>query len=185
VRLIYAGALTPIYELGVAVDALARLCDRRPDIPLTLDVYGRGDSEAALHEQVRRLGIADRVTFHGRIPLEDVPAAMARADIGLAPTRHDEYTDSSISGKIFEYSAMGKLVVASRLPLVEETFRGSVRTYDPGDPEDLARTVEHLVDDAPAREDARTQAGQIVRELAWERESERYVALVDRLARGR
>ena len=77
----------------------------------------------------------DEVTLHGRIPIEQVPAAIARADIGLAPTRHDVFTDASISTKIFEYGAMNKPVVASRLPLVEETFPpGSVSTYLPGDP---------------------------------------------------
>ena len=184
VRLVYAGALTPIYEVDVAIDALARLRARRPDIPIGLDIYGRGDSEPALRAQVDRLGLAEAITFHGRIPLEDVPGALARADIGLAPTRLDEYTETSISGKIFEYAAMGKLIVASRLPLVEQTFGpGSVSTYEPGDPDDLARAVVALVDDSAAREVAAGRTGAVARELAWERESERYIALIDRLAR--
>ena len=80
-----------------------------------------------------------RVTFHGRIPIEDVPAAVARADIGIAPTRRDPFTDVSLSTKVFEYAAMGKPVVASRLPMVEQTFPpGTVATYEPGDPADLA-----------------------------------------------
>lgn len=186
VRLVYAGALTPTYELDVAVDAVARLRDRRPDLPVTFDVYGRGDSEPDLRDQVDLLGLAGRVTLHGRIPLEDVPAAIAAADIGLAPTRLDRFTDVSLSTKIFEYAAMGRPVVASRLPLVERTFpRGSVATYTPGDPEALADAILSLVDDPPAREAAVAAAGRQVRKLAWERESERYVALVDRLAGGR
>jgi glycosyltransferase involved in cell wall biosynthesis len=183
VRLVYAGALTPIYELDVVVDAVATLRDQRPDLDVRLDVYGRGDSEPALREQAARLGVADAIVFHGRIPLEDVPAAMARADVGLAPTRHDQFTDSSISGKLFEYGAMGKLVVASRLPLVVRTFpAGSVSTYDPGDPAALAQAVVALADDPLAREAAIAATSAIVSELAWEREAERYAALVDRLA---
>lgn len=183
VRLVYAGALTPIYEVDVVVASLARLRSRRPDIHISLDIYGRGDSEPALRNQVERLELTDVVTFHGRIPIETVPSALARADIGLAPTRLDEYTQSSISGKIFEYAAMGKLVVASRLPLVEETFRpGSVSLYEPGDPDALARAVEALVDDPPVRDAALERTVAVARDLAWEREAERYIALVDRLA---
>jgi glycosyltransferase involved in cell wall biosynthesis len=183
VRLIYAGALTPTYEVDVAIEALATLAARRPDIDVALDLYGRGDSEAALRRLAADLAVDDRVAFHGRIPLEDVPAAIGRADVGLAPTRWSEFTDASISTKIFEYGAMGKPVVASRLPLVVSTFPvGSVRTYAPGDASGFAAQVESLVDDPLAREASVAKAAGVIRDLAWEREAERYVALVDRLA---
>jgi glycosyltransferase involved in cell wall biosynthesis len=181
--LVYAGALTPIYELDVTVDAVAILAATRPDLGVRLELYGRGDSEPALREQAARRGIADRVTFHGRIPLHEVPAAVARADIGLAPTRLDAFTEATISTKIFEYGAMRKPVVASRLPLVEETFPdGSVRTYDPGNPAAMAEAIAAFADDPDAREGAVEATLARVRDLAWEREAERYVALVDRLA---
>jgi glycosyltransferase involved in cell wall biosynthesis len=186
IRLVYAGALTPTYELDVAIDAVARIAERRPVLPVRFEIYGRGDSEAALRAQVERLGLGGKITFHGRIPLEEVPAAIAAADIGLAPTRHDQFTDASLSTKIFEYGAMGRPAVASRLPLVEETFpTGTVMTYKAGDPDGLATAILRLVDDAAIREAAVSKMAKRVRELAWERESKRYVALVDRLAGGR
>jgi glycosyltransferase involved in cell wall biosynthesis len=185
-KLIYTGALTPIYELDVTVDAVAILAERRPDLDVRLEVYGRGDSEAGLRDQAARLGLANRVTFHGRIPLDEVPAAIARADLGLAPTRLDEFTEATISTKIFEYGAMLKPVVASRLPLVEETFPDhSVRTYMPGDPTAMAAAIEAFADDRADREAAVARTLELVRALAWEHEAERYVALVDRLARRR
>jgi glycosyltransferase involved in cell wall biosynthesis len=163
---------------------VADLAERRPDLDVRLELYGRGDSELVLREQAVRRGIADRVTFHGRIPLDAVPAAVARADIGLAPTRLDEFTEATISTKIFEYGAMRKPVVASRLPLVVETFPdGSVRTYEPGDAAAMAREIAAFAEDPRARQAAVEATLQRVRELAWEREAERYVALVDRLAR--
>ena len=133
-RLVYTGALTPTYELDVAVAAVARVATMRPDLDVTLEIYGRGDSEPALRAEAAELGIAERVIFHGRIAIDAVPAAVAAADIGLAPTRHDQFTDMSLSTKVFEYAAMGKPVVASRLPMVERTFpAGTVATYPPGD----------------------------------------------------
>ena len=185
-RLVYAGALTPTYELDVAIDAIARLRDLRPDLPVVFDIYGRGDSEPGLREQAARLGIADRVVFHGRIPIEDVPAAIAAADLGLAPTRRDPFTDFSLSTKIFEYGAMRKPVVASRLPLVERTFPpGSVATYDPGDGAGLAATILSLVDDAGARDAAVTRTRVRIGELSWDHEADRLWALIGRLAADR
>lgn len=185
-RLVYAGALTPTYELDVAVQAVARLREARPELPVVLNVYGRGDSEPALRAQADRLGLDGGVVFHGRIPIEDVPAAIAAADIGLAPTRRDEFTDVSLSTKIFEYGAMDKPAVASRLPLVERTFEpGTVATYEPGEPTALADAILRIADDPVEREAAVGRTAARIRDLAWEREAERYVALVDRLAKGR
>jgi glycosyltransferase involved in cell wall biosynthesis len=181
-RLVYTGALTPTYEVDVAIAAVARIAAERPDLDVAFDVYGRGDTGPALAAQAAELGIADRVTFHGRIPIEDVPAAVARADIGVAPTRHDRFTDMSLSGKVFEYAAMGKPVVASRLPMVEATFpRGTVATYTPGDPSEMADAIIALVDDPAAREGAVAHTAEIVRAGSWEQESTGYLELVERL----
>ena len=183
IRLVYAGALTPTYELDVVLEALAMIAADRPDLDVRLDVFGRGDAAERLVRQATHLGIDERVTFHGRIPIEDVPAAVARADIGVAPTRRDPFTDVSLSTKVFEYGAMGKPVVASRLPMVERTFPpGSVATYDPGDPASMAAAILSFVDDADARREAVERTDEIVKSSAWETEAARYVALVDRLA---
>jgi glycosyltransferase involved in cell wall biosynthesis len=182
-RLVYAGALTPTYELDVAFEAIARLVSVRPGLSVALEIFGRGDAETPLRALATKLGIADRVTFHGRIPIEDVPAAIAAGDIGLAPTRRDPFTDFSLSTKIFEYGAMGKPAVASRLPLVERTFPpGSVTTYAPGDPASLATALLAIVDDRQARDAAVARTSERIRELSWEHEADRLAALVERVA---
>jgi glycosyltransferase involved in cell wall biosynthesis len=185
-RLVYAGAVTPSYELDTVLRGLARLAGGRPDLDVTLDVYGRGDDASRLSALAAELGIADRATLHGRIPLEEVPAAIAAADIGLAPTRRDPFTDFSLSTKLFEYAAMGKPVVASRLATVERYFAAeTVATYGAGDPDDLARIVARLADDPLEREVRVARTSARVAALGWDREGARYVALIDRLARDR
>ncbi len=182
VRFVYAGALTPTYELDVALDALGRIASSRPDLAFFFDVYGRGDAEPQLRRQATELGIADRVVFHGRIPIDAVPAAVAAADIGLAPTRHDQFTDVSLSTKLFEYAAMGKPVVATRLPLVAATFPvGTITTYDAGDPASMARAIGTVVDDPAGRADAVARTFAIVRASSWEANAPAYVALVEGL----
>ena len=112
-----------------------------------------------------------------------MPAAVAAADIGLAPTRRSAFTDFSLSTKTFEYAAMARPVVASRLPMVERTFGDDVSTYAPGDADDLVLTLLHLVDDPVGRDAQVSRALERVRGLAWEVEAPRYLALVDGLAR--
>ncbi len=128
-----------------------------------------------------RLGVTDRVTFHDRIAIDAVPAALAGTDIGLAPTRHTPFTDYSLSTKVYEYAAMGRPVVASRLPMVVATFGDDVVTYEPGDAGDLARAIKDVVGNADARRARVERARARVQGLSWEVESLRYLALVDRL----
>jgi len=166
-RLVYAGALTPTYEIDVAIEALATLAETRPSLSAVLEIYGRG---------------VDRVRFHGRIPLELVPAAIAQADIGLAPTRQTTYTDFSLSTKLFEYAAMVKPAVASALPTVARYFGPeTIATYRPGDPMDLARVIIALVEDPPARAARVAATAARARELDWDGEAQRYRAVVERL----
>lgn len=185
-RLVYTGALTPTYELDVAVAAVARVARDRPDLDVSFEIYGRGDSEAALRAQAADLRVAERVIFHGRIPIDAVPAAVAAADIGLAPTRHDRFTDMSLSTKVFEYGAMGKPVVASRLPMVEQTFpTGTVATYPPGEADAMAGAILSFVDDPTAREAAVARTAVVVEWGSWEHEATGYLALVERLVNRR
>ncbi len=187
-RLVYAGALTPLYQLDVAIRALARLVhgDDGPPLDVVLDLYGRGDAEPLLRQLVAAHGLGEKVRFHGRIPVEEVAARIAEADVGLAPTRRDPFTDYSLSTKIFEYAAMGKPVVASRLPTVERYFGPDALWYfEPGDPISLAGTLRRLVDEPERRAAAVIAAGERVRACSWEREAARYVALVRELAQAR
>ena len=186
VRLVYVGALTPTYEIDVLVRAMDELARLRPDLQTELDVYGRGDSSEPIAALVAELGLGDRVRLHGRIPLEDVPTVVAAADIGIAPTRRDAFTDISLSTKVFEYGAMGRPVVASGLPTIGRYFPGGeVTVYTPGDPASLARAVLGLVDDPIGRASSTAAMLERVHELSWEHEAERYRALVRRLESSR
>lgn len=59
-RMLFLGRIVPHKGLGWLLDALARV-----DVPLHVDVAGDGYHCDAMRRQAARLGIADRVTFHG------------------------------------------------------------------------------------------------------------------------
>ena len=77
----------------------------------------------------------------------------------------------------------GQPVVAWGLPRPgAPSAPGTAETYEPGDARDLAAAILRLVDDPADRAARVDRTLELVRELAWERESIRYRALVDRLA---
>ncbi len=185
-RLAYAGALTPLYALEDVVDAVAILARERPDLPVSLDLYGRGDREEEIRERAARLAVADRVRLHGRIPLDAVAGALAAADLILSPIRRNRFAEMSLSTKVFEGAIMEKPVVAADLPAARAEFDGDVLAwYEPDDPADLARAILRTVDEPAWRVKAVARAAARARELAWDGEAPRYLALVEELARDR
>jgi glycosyltransferase involved in cell wall biosynthesis len=181
-RIVYTGALTPTYELDVVLRAVAEIVRQRPTLPVEAAFYGRGDALPDLEALAEELGITNRVSFPGRIPIEDVPGAVSAGDIGVAPTRLDPFTGMSLSTKLLEYAAMGKPVVASRLPTVELYFPpDTISTYEPGDPKAMAAAVLALVDDSAARTQRVDRTRARVDELSWTRQAAAYRQVVDRL----
>ncbi|MGD9606464.1 MAG: glycosyltransferase, partial [Leucobacter sp.] len=71
-RLLFVGRLTSEKRVDVTLRAIARIVDEhRPAegsaLDLRFDIVGGGDQRKHLEHLVERLGLQDRVTFHGRV----------------------------------------------------------------------------------------------------------------------
>jgi glycosyltransferase involved in cell wall biosynthesis len=185
IRLVYTGALTPVYELDVVLRALAILRDGAlVDRPISLAIYGRGDSAEGLMQNARDLGLEDVVTFHERAPLDAVPAILASVDVCISPTRVDAFTDNALPTKILEAAAMGKPVLASRQAATDDLFHpATLVRYAPGDPADLARALAAMsANPAATRRRAERTQRFVLAHLAWERHADAHAALLQRVA---
>jgi glycosyltransferase involved in cell wall biosynthesis len=181
-RLAYAGALTPLYGLDDVLTAMARLATQRPELRVELDLYGRGDEQERLEARAAALGLADQVHFRGRVPIDAVAGHLAASDVVLSPIRRTRFSEISLSTKAIEGAVMGKPVVAADMPTARHYFPGEdLAWYAPDDPAGMAAAILRLVDDAPARGAAVARASVTARSLAWDREAQAYVTLVETL----
>ncbi|WP_435181543.1 glycosyltransferase family 4 protein [Halorussus sp. AFM4] len=80
--------LSPRMGHGMLLRAFARVARTRPDVHLY--VAGDGPLRGELERRAADLDLADRVTFLGYVPDEDLPAAYATADCFALPTRRLE-----------------------------------------------------------------------------------------------
>ncbi len=178
-RLIHHSNFQRIYGLDVAIDGVARL---RPGLRWRLDVYGDGPWRPEIEAAIERTGTADRVTLHGRVPMDDLPRLLSDADIGLVPSLHERYLEYSLSTKLLEYAAMGVPTVASDLATFRHHFTDAALCFVPGgDPDALARAIEGLVDD-PARATAMgVEARRQAAAYDWEGQKARYLQIVGEL----
>lgn len=104
-RLVYAGSLGVGYDLGTVIAAVVRRAE------LTLDIAGLGPREAELRTLVARLGVGERVRFHGYLGEDALKALMASCDVGVIPMRDDSWV--GLPNKLGDYLAAGLQVVSS------------------------------------------------------------------------
>jgi glycosyltransferase involved in cell wall biosynthesis len=178
-RLVHASSLLPIYGLDTAVEAMARL---DPALNPHLDVYGDGPFRTDVEVAITRFGAEDRVTLHGRVPLDDLPGALAAADLALVPTRPEPYMAYSLSTKLLEAVAMGVPVIATDLATVRRHFDGTAIRYVPGDdPPALAAAIESLATGPAAAAAQAAAASEQARPYAWTSQKAHYLAVVEAL----
>ncbi len=160
---IYIGLLAAYRGTDVLLDAAAQLLARRAATHLVVIGFPHIDAYQA---RAKELGIADRVSFPGRVPYEDVPLWLSLGDVAVEP----KMSATEAAGKVLNYMAMGLPVVAFDIPVMHE-YLGDLGVFAPlGDAAAFAREIEMLLDD-PAR--ARS-IGLALREraqkfFAWER----------------
>ncbi len=128
------------------------------------------------------LGIADHVSFTGRVPYELAPERLALGDIAVAP----KISATEGSGKLMNYMAMGLPVVAFDLPVSREYLAGDGRLAPPGDVAGLADAIVDLLD----RPEERRAMGDRLRLRAlshydWSRGGQRLLEAYARAQRGR
>jgi glycosyltransferase involved in cell wall biosynthesis len=144
-------------------------------------VVGDGPARAALQALAQRLNLAQRVRFTGLVPRADVPAYVAAFDIALQPA----VTAYASPLKLFEYLALGKAIVAPRLPNIEEVLSHghNAALFEEADPNGLARMLTLLSQDADLRRSLGAQAQATIAEkgLTWQHNATRVVQIAQEL----
>jgi len=178
--ILHQGAPAPARGCRVLVAAVAQLPDAR--------LVFLGDPEpgygAALRNIVRDHRMQHRVALLPSVPLDDLLAHTAEADVGVTLLQDTcENHRLALPNKLFEYIAAGVPVIASALPEIQRLVErhGVGWCVPPDDPDALARALSVAV--AQRRDPIlRARLDRAARELSWSRERRRLLELYARLA---
>ena len=179
---LHQGAPAPDRGCEVLLDAVSRLEGVR--------LVFLGDPEPGYGEQlaveVARRGLADRVALLPSVPLDELLAYTAEANVGVTLLRDNcENHRLALPNKLFEYIAAGIPVIASALPETQKL----VEAYGVGwcvPPQEPARLATAIGEALAARGDP-ALGGRLrlaARELRWSRERGRLLELYEGLAGG-
>jgi glycosyltransferase involved in cell wall biosynthesis len=171
-RLVVLGRLVPHKRVEHAIEVVARLRARWPD--LRLDVVGGGWWAPRLRERAAALGVTDRVRFHGHVDEQTKHELLAAAWVHLCPSVKEGW-----GIVVTEAGAHGVPTVAYRSA---GGLRDSVRDGRTGllvdDLDGLVDAVERLLADPAARGALGSAAAGEAARQTWEQSVRGFAAVL-------
>jgi glycosyltransferase involved in cell wall biosynthesis len=131
------------------------------------------------------LGVAEYVTFTGRVPDPELLEMLNTADVCVNPDVANEMNDKSTMNKIMEYMALGKPIV--QFDLTEGRFSAQDASLyaKANDVTDFAHKIVQLIDNEGLRNSMGSLGRQrVTNELEWRYEAPKLLAAYERLFRG-
>jgi glycosyltransferase involved in cell wall biosynthesis len=185
---VFAGAFRSWHGVVQLSAALARL-HKQGDHRFGAVFIGDGPERSKAERAARDV---PGITFTGALPHTDLPAALAAADIGVAPFDPMRHAPLRLGFywsplKIFEYMAVGLPVVAPALPRLERLVETKVEglLYNPRDPRGLDYAITQLADETTRRRMGVAARERVVRDFSWSAHCKILARRLRALARGR
>ena len=146
-------------------------------------LVGGGTSLEEMKALAKELGIADHVTFTGRVPDAEMLAMLNTADVCVNPDVANDMNDKSTMNKIMEYMSLGKPIVQFDLAEGRFSARDASLYAEKNSPVSLAAKIDELLDD-PERRAAMGQYGRlrVENELEWRYEVPKLLAAYEIVA---
>lgn len=171
-RMVLVSQLIERKGIQFLLEALAEM-DHSLGERLEVDVYGTGDYRAVLEEQVRDLGLSDRVSLKGLLETEELSKMLRDADMFALPSLQE-----GLPLALLEAMACGLPVVATAVGDVPSVIRDKVNglLVGPADSKALCRAVSAMVTDSELRNQLGKQARRTAEEYSWDRIWVRYAS---------
>ena len=181
-ELIYHGTLAHRYGIDLLLQAVSQLRVAIPKLHLT--VHGRGEYLQDLIGLAKKLQLNGQVTFStALLPMADLPALIARADLGIVPYRRDVFTDGILPTKLMEYTALHVPVIAARTPAIEAYFDENMVQYFPAeDVNALCDAIIYLYINRMRLQQLSMESNRFNEKYSWANITREYLELVNRLS---
>jgi 1,2-diacylglycerol 3-alpha-glucosyltransferase len=173
---LFVGRLAEEKHVDVLIDAVAKT---PKELNLHVEIVGGGEVKSALQAQAKRLGLEERVTFHGLIDDEQLRQAYLRATVFCQPGTAE--LQSLVTLEAMSASTPVLLANAMALPhLVEDGSNGYL--FTPHDSAELSRRLTEIISMPEAE---RERMGKMSRSLVEKHSIEATMSTFEDLYFGR
>jgi glycosyltransferase involved in cell wall biosynthesis len=131
-------------------------------------IVGDGDLYDELKQVTEKYNMLDKVILTGKKPYSEIPALIAASDICLLPAYPTEKIMQDIVPiKMYEYMAMGKPVISTRLPGVVREFGENNGVLYVDKPEDVVEKAMELIRNGDLKK-LRSKARSFAERCNWD-----------------
>jgi glycosyltransferase involved in cell wall biosynthesis len=174
--LVCHGAVEERYGHDTMLEAVALV---KPQIPgLRLRILGKGSYQDEFLALVKKMELEDCVQYLGFVPLAQMIQELREADVGIVAQKSSPYSNLVHTNKMYEFIALGKPVLASRLKSVEAYFgEDALYYFEPGDAQSLAKGILDLYQHPGKRQVLVQNAQALYEQYRWEKQKEIYLSV--------
>ena len=161
-RVGFVGRLIPHKGADVLLEAVAR------DARMSVELFGTGPESVRLAATATRLGIDDRVTFHGFVEEAAIPGTYRHFDVLAVPSVPMPGWLEQFGRVVVEAQASGIPVVASASGALPDVVGGDGLLVPPGDAPALHAALARLLDEPGLWETLRAAGVTRADRFSWE-----------------
>ena len=122
-----------------------------------------------LKQRVENSILKDRVIFFPQQPFEILPEFLSITDLVVIPQAERAASQGQVPAKIFDAMAMAKPIIATNISGLPEILDGCGWIVDPGNPKQLAETVQYVFDHpTEAKEKGKKACEKCKSEYSWD-----------------
>jgi glycosyltransferase involved in cell wall biosynthesis len=175
--ILFLGALEPRKNLPRLLEAFAALAPAlQREFPLVV-AGAQGWLNDSVHEQVRKLGLGERVFFPGYIDQGDIAALYSMATVFAYPSLWEGF-----GLPVLEAMACGAPVLTSNVSSLPEVAGDAAVLVPPTDVDAIAASLGRLLDDDAFRADLSARGRQRAAQFSWERCARETLAVYEAVA---
>ncbi|MDW7682426.1 MAG: glycosyltransferase family 4 protein, partial [bacterium] len=167
-KLIYAGTLSHIHGVDLAIHAVRKLVANGFK-NLEFHLYGLGDEEHNLKKMVSEFQLDDHVFFYQSVHMEEMGKILSSMDVGIVPKRNGVFIGEAISTKLFDYAAAGLAAVCSQTAGDTIYFNDTmVQFFEPENIDDLADKIYELYQNPDRRYALINNSLSLIKQFSWD-----------------
>lgn len=175
-RIVTHGTIEERYGLDLILKAMVRLNEKLPG--LEFHVLGQGDYVDDFLVLAQQLKLQDKVHYKGFLPFDEMIREILAADVGVVPMKKNPYSILVHTNKMYEYIALEKPVIASRLGAVASYFSDDSLVYfEPDSDEDLSEKIYWVYAHPEELAGRVRRASEIYETYRWDREKKKYLGV--------
>jgi len=172
--LMYHGAVVERHGLDIAVQAVAKLREKIPNIYMI--VYGRGNFQTEVDKLIEELNLKDYFEIRGFAVVDEIATFIPQVDIGVIPNRTNPFTQLNFPVRIFEYLINKKPVIVPETGGIQDYFdKESIYYFEPGNPTALADTIYRIYSNNGESKKILDKSYNVYRNYTWELQKQKLV----------